>query len=354
MSSALALRIARKLRREFRKLIAPTTADRPPAPMAEPSPEISPTVDHRDAMTVAEFRRRFTAGELQFERNDDFCVVDPRHTAGIDPHSDEYAAAVLQTWSALSGRPAYSATTNEAFELDQSYYLARPYPFCSSNPIEVSRYFGAVAATLPFLTAQPPARIVEFGAGWGHMSLFLASTGYEVTAVDLNGPSVELLSHRAEVLGVNLAVAHTSFLEFEPTETVNAIIFFESFHHCESPFELLDRCRRFLAPGGQMLFVAEPIYDDYFTPWGVRLDGAATFMTAQQGWLELGFDRAFFEGELHQRGFTTEWQIQPHHGPYGRFLIASLPTVSMPTVLMPTVLMPTVLMPTASEPRQLP
>jgi 2-polyprenyl-3-methyl-5-hydroxy-6-metoxy-1,4-benzoquinol methylase len=327
MVIALAKRVARKLQREYRRTITRSTvpdgASTGPIEPVPASPHL-PIVDHREAMTVEQFRRRFAAGELAFERNDDFCVQDPRYTDGItDPHSDEYAAAVLKTWSALSGRPSYSATTNEAFEIDQEYYLARPYPFCSSNPIEVSRYFGAVAATLPFLTARPPARIIEFGAGWGHMSLFLAATGDTVTAVDLNGPSVDLLRKRAKVLGVALDVAHTSFLEFEPTEPVDAVVFFESFHHCEQPFELLDRCRRFLTTGGQLLFVAEPIYGDYFTPWGVRLDGAATYMTAHQGWLELGFDRAFFETELRDRGFDVAWHVQPQHGPYGTFLVAT-------------------------------
>lgn len=47
-------------------------------------------------------------------------------------------------------------------------------------------------------------------------------------------------------------------------------------------------------------------------------------MTAQQGWLELGFDRSFIEATLQEGGFTTEWTTIGHLGAYGTFLVASL------------------------------
>jgi len=77
-----------------------------------------------------------------------------------------------------------------------------------------------------------------------------------------------------------------------------------------------------LTDGGRLLFLADAIYDDFYVPWGVRLDGAAAFMAAQQGWLELGFRRDFFEAELAARGFTSTWDVLGWLGPYGTVLVA--------------------------------
>jgi SAM-dependent methyltransferase len=291
---------------------------------AEATTEVAPTAPPLgpEVLTIADFRRRFEDGELSLDVA--FCVENEARTAGIeDPCSPEYAALVMETWQAITGRSDYRATDDETFELDDADYLARPWPFCSSNPAEVGRYFGAVAAIIGGLGKVPPARIVEFGAGWGHLSLDLAATGFQVSAVDLNPASVALLRRRASLLGVDLDVVLASFLEFEPDDPVDVFIFFESFHHCEAPFELLDRCTRQLAIGGQMVFAADAIYDDFHADWGVRLDGSATFMAAKHGWLELGFSRPFLEGELRKRGFEVTWEVRPELGAYGTFLTAT-------------------------------
>ena len=231
----------------------------------------------------------------------------------------------MGTWYALTGRTRYRAVDDETFELDDQDFLARPWPFCSSDPVVVGHYFGAVAAIMTLIGAKPPARIVEFGAGWGHLSLHLAATGFHVSAVDLNPPSVALLRRRASLLGVDLNVVEGSFLDFEPDGPIDTFVFFESFHHCEAPFELLDRCTRQLAVGGRILFAADGIYDDFRAPWGVRLDDEAALMTARHGWLELGFFRPFLEGELRSRGFDVIWEVRPELGLYGTFLTAVHP-----------------------------
>lgn len=291
-------------------------------PDAVPEP---PAVEGPEILSMTEFRRRFEAGALSLEMVATFSVEDQALTTRLeDPCSPEYSAAVMQTWHALTGRHDYRAVDDETFELDGADYLARPWPYCSSDPQEVSRYLGAVAAIVGRVAVKPPARIVEFGAGWGHLSLDLAATGFRVSAVDLNPPSVALLRRRASLLGIDLDVVEAGFLEFGPEEPVDVFIFFESFHHCEEPFELLDRCTGQLAVGGRILFAADAIYDHFHTPWGVRLDGSATFMAAQHGWLELGFSRPFLEGELRKRGFEVSWETLPELGAYGTFLTASL------------------------------
>lgn len=239
-----------------------------------------------------------------------------------DPHSQAYSDAVHAFWCALSGRQGYEAARDETFPVDDATYLARPFPYSSGSPVAVAQYLGAVAATVGELGLPVGARLIEYGAGWGHMALTLAATGYRVTAVDINADSVSLLRRRAEAMQVPLEVARTGFLDYAPAALVDGIVFFEAFHHCAQPFELLDRCTAQLTPDGRILFVADAFYDDFHAPWGVRLDGAAAFVTAQYGWLELGFRRDFFTAELEQRGFDVTWQTWPWLGAYGTVLTA--------------------------------
>lgn len=276
-----------------------------------------------ERVSIAEYRRRHAAGTLSLAAWNEV-AIDASECRGLtgDPHSAAYAAAVEDFWRALSGRAGYDASRDEAFAIDPARYLARPFPYSSGSPAAVAHYLGAVAATVGELGLPLGARVVEFGAGWGHMALTLAATGYAVTAVDINADSVALLRQRAAATGVDLEVAHAAFLDYVPTTPVQGVVFFEAFHHCARPFELLDRCSAMLTPGGRMLFVADAIYDDFHAPWGVRLDGAAAFVTAQHGWLELGFQRPFLTAELDARGFDVTWKTWPWLGAYGTVLTA--------------------------------
>lgn len=310
----------------------------PPAPAPSPSqapPPTEPTLpaassgpDHwRTGLSAEQFRRAYDAGELGM--GDDAAAairVDGLVDRTLEPTSEAYRDAVMQAWSAIAGRPAYVPEVDESFDLDTDLHFAQPWPYISRNPIEIANYFGAVAETLRHIGHTPPARVIEFGSGWGHMALNLAASGYRVTAVDLNPVSVELLRRRAAALHVDLEVERSPFLEFAPSEPVEVILFFEAFHHCDRPFDLLDRCVAALRPGGRLLFVAEALYDDYYAPWGVRPDGGAVLMTASEGWLELGFDRAFFERQLHERGLVTEFHRNEALGAHGTFLLATLPS----------------------------
>ena len=91
-------------------------------------------------------------------------------------------------------------------------------------------------------------------------------------------------------MNLPLTVLRSPFLEFELDRKADAIIFFEAFHHCDRPLELLDRCVGMLNPGGRLIFVADAIYDGFHAPWGLRLDGSAVYVARRYGWLELGFD----------------------------------------------------------------
>lgn len=270
------------------------------------------------------FVEMFDRGLISLEMRDELSVaIDPPVELLADPTSDEYRAWVLSTWSRITSRSTYDATLDEAFEVPLEEYLRRPYPHSSGDPSEVGNYLGAIAWLLRTARPEPSHRVLEYGSGWGHLALNLAMMGCDVTTVDLNPESVELLRTRCDRWDVPIDVRLSSFLDFRTDDTFDAIMFFEAFHHCDRPLELLDRCTDMLRPGGRLLFLAEPVYEGFYCPWGVRLDGHALYMARHSGWLELGFERTFFEAQLAARGFTVSEHHEPQLVGYGSLLVAT-------------------------------
>ena len=278
----------------------------------------------RHGMTVEEFAEAYDAGALAFESSTQFSVAfEDEPWRDLDPHSAEYRAWVLSSWQAISGRAHYEPQVDEVFDASTETFLARPYPFSTGDGTEVGNYMGAVAWLLRTIRPRAGQRVVELGSGWGHLAINLAMLGCETTAVDLNPSSVHLLRARARAWNVELDVIQTAFLEFEPAGLFDFVIFFEAFHHCDRPLELLDRVASMLTADGSAIFLGEPVYDGYYCPWGVRTDGSATFMTRYAGWLELGFDRKFFDDELRQRGLQVSVHWEPSLAAYGHMIVAS-------------------------------
>jgi SAM-dependent methyltransferase len=273
-------------------------------------------------LSVTRFVELFEMGAMNTANTHLFSLAPFRFTSD-DPDSPEYAHEVESHWRAISGRTHYDENVDEAFEFDPDEFLARPYPFSSNNPEEIGRYLGAVGWTIGTLRPTVGSRVLELGAGWGHLALAMAQSGCDVTAVDLNGPSVELLARRAGRLGVALHTVRASFLDYTSDDPLDLIVFFESLHHCSDVAGLLDRCVEMLGDGGRIAFLAEPVFDHFYCPWGVRLDGAAIFMTRHAGWRELGFQRSYFYRELNARGLSVAEHRLDAFGDYGRLLVAT-------------------------------
>lgn len=62
----------------------------------------------------------------------------------------------------------------------------------------------AWSATLRRLLPDPPARVLDAGAGTGFLSLLLAGQGYQVTAMDLSPGMLEMLRAKAARLGLEV------------------------------------------------------------------------------------------------------------------------------------------------------
>ncbi len=151
------------------------------------------------------------------------------------------------------------------------------------------------------LGLTPPARIVEFGPGWGNLTEDLVSTGFNVTAVEVDEQFCELIRRRCPNPEL-LAVTQQDMLSFNPDDLFDAAIFFESFHHCSDHLAMLEKLHRIVRPGGVVFFASEPVQRLNY-PWGPRLDGLSLWSTRTYGWLELGFDTSYFDNALSRTGW---------------------------------------------------
>jgi SAM-dependent methyltransferase len=151
--------------------------------------------------------------------------------------------------------------------------------------------------------ADPPARVLELGPGWGNTTLALLQTGYSVTAVEIEQRFAEVISRRCADHAERLEVVTADMLAYSARERSDVVLFFESFHHCSDHRLMLRRLHDLVADGGRVLFVGEPILDLPY-PWGLRLDGQSLWSMRQLGWLELGFDRSYFMRALREAGWT--------------------------------------------------
>ena len=155
---------------------------------------------------------------------------------------------------------------------------------------------------IPAPEAPARAALVEFGPGWGNLARDLVATGLDVT-VELDKKFCRLISHRCDGPG-QVTVAQGDMLGFATEQPFDAAVFFESFLHCANHLAMLRRLLRdIVRPDGVVLFASEPVQNlDY--PWGPRLDGLSVWSSRTYGWLELGFDRAYFDRALARTGWS--------------------------------------------------
>lgn len=223
-----------------------------------------------------------------------------------DPFSQAYREWTWDLYRCISGRAGYD-TSHEESPFDLAAALVRPFPYQTGSLALVGRDLVARGHLLDCLADALPVgkghgRVVEFGCGWGNLTSDLVATGLDVTAVELDEKFCRLIAHRCDGPG-RVTVEPGDMLAFATAERFDAAIFFESFHHCADHLAMLRRLHDIVRPGGAVLFAAEPIQNlDY--PWGPRLDGLSVWSSRTHGWLELGFDGAYFDRALARTGWA--------------------------------------------------
>ncbi|WP_341988099.1 methyltransferase domain-containing protein [Azorhizobium sp. AG788] len=236
----------------------------------------------------------------------------PPEDLPADPFSDEYSKVFMDLYKKISHQTNYSVQ-NERAEFDVEYHTLRPYPYFTKSLKRTAQHYDLMAKLFDMMDLEPGSSILECGFGWGNTTLALAMVGYNVTALDIEEKYCKLVQNRADILKLsNVKFVHSDFLWVETTdEKFDAVVYFESFHHCWEFDRLLKALHRVINPGGKIYFGAEPINEQFTVPWGVRLDGESLFVARRSGWMELGFHSTFFQELLRRNGWRGQC-VSPH------------------------------------------
>jgi 2-polyprenyl-3-methyl-5-hydroxy-6-metoxy-1,4-benzoquinol methylase len=235
-----------------------------------------------------------------------------------DPFSQAYKDAQSELYQRVAAK-AYS-TDNEAAPFDFEKSKDNFFPYNTQSPEFVGGQLLSHGFLIRNLGLKPGASIVEFGAGWGNSTVHLAMMGYEMTAVEVNKPSIALMQYRAGLHGRKIRTAEQDMVEFSRTtkERYDAALFLACFHHCHDHVELLRNLDGVIKDDGVIFFADEPIAPARNPavpyPWGLRLDGISLYYTRTWGWLELGFQQAYFNQVLEKTGWEMRTIISPIEG----------------------------------------
>jgi 2-polyprenyl-3-methyl-5-hydroxy-6-metoxy-1,4-benzoquinol methylase len=222
-----------------------------------------------------------------------------------DPFSKAYQVAQKELYAKIAGHRQYRAEEHERTPFDPDAALHLPFPYSTRSTATVGEQLARQGLLLRLLRLRPTARVVEFGAGWGNLTLELAKMGLTVTAVDVDPKFGELVSQRASQLGLTIQIVTSDMLDFRADEPFDAAIFFESFHHCSDHLQMLSNLRDIVKEEGIVAFGSEPITALPY-PWGLRLDGMSVWSTRKFGWLENGFTPRYFGRALDRTAWKAE------------------------------------------------
>ncbi len=229
--------------------------------------------------------------------------MDFSSEAPADPFGPAYREFQMSLYERMAGKPY--ALANERTHFDVDGMVDRPFPYYLQSSSTAGHHLLAIGFMLCKLDVPPRSRIVEFGPGWGNTTLELARNGFHVTAVDIEPNFCEVVRRRALTSGLAIDVVEADFFWSESGDRqFDAALFFECFHHCDDHIRLLRALHKVVVPGGSVFLASEPIIEDYGTPWGVRMDGEALWAARNFGWLELGFDEAYFREALSRTGWS--------------------------------------------------
>ncbi len=284
---------------------------------AGPSGLVAPPArDVKVLRTLDELDAKLREVDAAFAVSDDamravfqtFKMGTPTHLPS-DPAGQEYADSQFEMYRMISGRTEYAiANERSDFTVDAN----RPFPYYTESSETVGHQLMAFGFIIRTMGLPAGASVLELGAGWGNTTVALARMGYDVTSIDVDPNFVDLVLERGTKFGLSIDARRGEFLQIDQLgRTFDAVLFYESFHHCSDHRSLLELLGKVLTPGGRVFFAAEPIDDSFPIPWGLRLDGESLWAIRQNGWLELGFQESYFLRTLLHLGWLAVKHVTP-------------------------------------------
>jgi SAM-dependent methyltransferase len=118
------------------------------------------------------------------------------------------------------------------------------------SDVERGRYLQEIGALVSLLP-QPPARVLDLGAGSGWTSCLLAMCGYSVTSTDIAPEMVAMHTENARRYNIELEASLVTDFEHLPFENeFDVVVFYDCLHHSDDEVLALRSALRALRPGG--------------------------------------------------------------------------------------------------------
>jgi 2-polyprenyl-3-methyl-5-hydroxy-6-metoxy-1,4-benzoquinol methylase len=106
-------------------------------------------------------------------------------------------------------------------------------------------------SNLLFLQGRKPGRLLEVGCGSGAFLRAAAKQGWEATGLDIDPEAVAVAR---KTPGIQARVGELTEQAFPPG-AFDAVVMNNVLEHVHNPVELIDECRRILAPGGRLVVI---------------------------------------------------------------------------------------------------
>jgi 2-polyprenyl-3-methyl-5-hydroxy-6-metoxy-1,4-benzoquinol methylase len=312
------------IRRFVAKYLLPTTDKRSvPTTDTQPACRVVRTLEQVDVI-MREIDAAAAVSDDELRRVFKTFRMELAMPSRIDPASEEYRIKQLELYQWLHGSP-YSVK-NEASPFDVERAIAKPFPYSTESAETVGNQLIAIGYLIKHLALKPHSRVLEFGPGWGNTTIALARMGHQVTVIEIESNFVRLIKERANRNGVNVTVIQGDFFDCKTLNgQFDAVLFYESFHHCADHRALIPLLDSVIAPGGTIMFAAEPIVEEFPLPWGLRMDGESLWAIRRMGWMELGFKESYFRQLMDDNGWALRKEVAADT-PWGTLFIASRKT----------------------------
>jgi SAM-dependent methyltransferase len=142
----------------------------------------------------------------------------------------------------------YYRTNPEAID----YFFAKP----ATNVDEATELLACFAQVLAGVRPLAGMRVLDFGAGTGWTSRFLAQLGCQVVVCDVSPTALNVARQLFERQPTSGAKPDPTFLRFDghhldlPDDSIDRIICIDAFHHVPNPAEVIHEFGRVLRVGG--------------------------------------------------------------------------------------------------------